>query len=149
MYSIYSWFFIAFSFLFIFCDFVLHILSYCAVFFYCAFFVFFALRFCVTFYFLCCAFFLFYLYHIFSFFSIFFCCFLRFFFVFLFLRLCCLLIMVLVILFIALFLLFWPSGYEMRLKRLCNLVKSRVLADISIKIGEMIFKTFVHFFELF
>ena len=28
-----------------------------------------------------------------------------------------------------------PSGYEMCLKRLCNLVKSRVLADISIKIG--------------
>lgn len=42
-----------------------------------------------------------------------------------------------------------PSGYEMCLKRLCNLVKSRVLADISIKIGEMIFRTFVHFFELF
>ena len=42
-----------------------------------------------------------------------------------------------------------PSGYEMCLKRLCNLVKSRVLADISIKIGEMFFGTFVHFFELF
>lgn len=27
-----------------------------------------------------------------------------------------------------------PSGCEMCLKRLCNLVKSRVLADISIKI---------------
>ena len=37
------------------------------------------------------------------------------------------------------------SGYEMCLKRLCNLVKSRVLADISIKIGEMVFRTFVHF----
>ena len=43
----------------------------------------------------------------------------------------------------------WASGYEMCLKRLCNLVKSRVLADISIKIGEMVFRTFVHFFELF
>jgi len=42
-----------------------------------------------------------------------------------------------------------PSGYEMCLKRLCDLVKSRVLADISIKIGEMVFRTFVHFFELF
>ena len=42
-----------------------------------------------------------------------------------------------------------PSGYEMCLKRLCNLVKSWVLADISIKIGEMVFRTFVHFFELF
>lgn len=50
-------------------------------------------------------------------------------------------------------LMYWrlvmPSGYEMCLKRLCNLVKSRVLADISIKIGEMVFRTFVHFFELF
>ena len=36
----------------------------------------------------------------------------------------------------------------MCLKRLCNLVKSMVLADISIKIGEMVFRTFVHFFEL-
>lgn len=44
---------------------------------------------------------------------------------------------------------FLPSGYEMCLKRLCNLVKSRVLADLSIKIGEMVFRTFVHFFELF
>lgn len=42
-----------------------------------------------------------------------------------------------------------PSGYEMCLKRLCNLVKSRVLADLSIKIGEMSFRTFVYFFELF
>jgi len=42
-----------------------------------------------------------------------------------------------------------PSGYEMCLKSLCNLVESRVLADISIKIGEMVFRTFVHFFELF
>lgn len=41
------------------------------------------------------------------------------------------------------------SGYEMFLKRLCNLVKSMVLADISIKILEMIFRTFVHFGELF
>ena len=40
----------------------------------------------------------------------------------------------------------WASGYEMCLKRLCDLVKSRVLADISIKIGEMVFRTFVHFF---
>ena len=45
--------------------------------------------------------------------------------------------------------LVWPSGYEMCLKRLCNLVKSRVLADLSIRIGEMVFRTFVHFFELF
>lgn len=37
----------------------------------------------------------------------------------------------------------------MCLKRLCNLVKSMVLADISIKIGKMVFRTFVHFFELF
>ena len=43
---------------------------------------------------------------------------------------------------------FVPSGYEMCLKRLCNLVKSRVLADIPIKIGEMVFRTFVYFFEL-
>ena len=43
----------------------------------------------------------------------------------------------------------WAWGYEMCLKRLCNLVKSRVLADISIKIEEMVFRTFVHFFELF
>lgn len=42
-----------------------------------------------------------------------------------------------------------PSVYEMCLKRLCNLVESRVLADISIKIREMVFRTFVHFFELF
>ena len=43
----------------------------------------------------------------------------------------------------------WASGYEMCLKRLCNLVKSRVLADLSIKIEKMDFRTFVYFFELF
>lgn len=36
-----------------------------------------------------------------------------------------------------------PSGYEMCLKRLCNLVKSKVLADSSMKIGDTVFRTFV------
>lgn len=43
----------------------------------------------------------------------------------------------------------WPSGYENGVTGFCILVKSRVLASISIKIGEMIFRTFVSFFELF
>jgi len=42
-----------------------------------------------------------------------------------------------------------PSGYENGLTSFCNLVKSRVLASISIKIGEMNFRTLVSFFELF
>ncbi len=42
-----------------------------------------------------------------------------------------------------------PSGYENGLTGFCNLVKSRVLASISIKIEEMNFRTFVSFFELF
>ena len=44
---------------------------------------------------------------------------------------------------------FRASGYEMCLKRLCNLAKSKVLADISIKILKMVFRTFVYFLEIF
>ena len=45
--------------------------------------------------------------------------------------------------------LFLPSGYESGLTRLWNLVKSRVLADLSMKNWETVFGTFVWFFELF
>jgi len=44
---------------------------------------------------------------------------------------------------------FLPSGYENGLTGFCILVKSMVLADLSIKIGEMVFRTFVYFLELF
>ena len=36
-----------------------------------------------------------------------------------------------------------PSGYEGDLPVFCTLVKSRVLTDLSMKIGEMNFRTFV------
>lgn len=42
-----------------------------------------------------------------------------------------------------------PSGYENGLTSFCNLVKLRVLADLLIKIGEIVFRTFVYFWELF
>lgn len=43
----------------------------------------------------------------------------------------------------------WAWGYENGLTGFCNLVKSMVLADLSIKIGEIVFRTFVYFLELF
>ena len=41
------------------------------------------------------------------------------------------------------------SGYENGLTGLWNLVKSMILADMPMKIGEIFFRTFVLFFELF